>query len=504
MRTIRISSLFVFLVSSLFLFAGLPAFAGDGALEVKCVDASGGPVPGVKVVIFHLQSQKQKDKKSEAQGIAEFTKLDDGAYRIIGRKEGLAPALYEFAVLKGSRESVVLKFEPGADRKLYFEDPATEAQAFELVKQGLEAYKQKKFPDAEKLFAQSLEVNPANPEAFYYQAVSMIQQAKFNEAVEKLNQCARLASVFMTLPSPSPSGPNPYEQTYRNAQNLIRQMPIFKGENALRQKQYDVAAEEFRAAIKTDPNNPEFHANLAIALTNAKKFDEGLEAVENAIRLKPSEKAYADLKNQISARKENMKLETAQSLMDEGNRLLQGGDAAGALKKYEEAKGMVPPDKQSPLWRQIGRSQAKLGQQAAAVESLKKAIELAPADKVSEYRNALAQHYLDAKNYEASLDVLTDPQSAGSQSVEQVLTSLAQSMKNKDPQFAEAAMERILKLNPDNADIYFELGQMYYADGKEKDSRTKELLTKYVEIGKDAAKVQSAKDLLIMVNRRSK
>jgi tetratricopeptide (TPR) repeat protein len=190
--------------------------------------------------------------------------------------------------------------------------------------------------------------------------------------------------------------------------------------------------------------------------------------------------------------------------MDEGNRLLQGGDAAGALKKYEEAKGMVPPDKQSPLWRQIGRSQAKLGQQAAAVESLKKAIELAPADKVSEYRNALAQHYLDAKNYEASLDVLTDPQSAGSQSVEQVLTSLAQSMKNKDPQFAEAAMERILKLNPDNADIYFELGQMYYADGKEKDSRTKELLTKYVEIGKDAAKVQSAKDLLIMVNRRSK
>jgi hypothetical protein len=45
---------------------------------------------------------------------------------------------------------------------------------------------------------------------------------------------------------------------------------------------------------------------------------------------------------------------------------------------------------------------------------------------------------------------------------------------------------------------------MYYADGKEYDKRTKELLTKYTEIGKDPDKLSSAKDLLIMVNRRSK
>jgi len=65
-------------------------------------------------------------------------------------------------------------------------------------------------------------------------------------------------------------------------------------------------------------------------------------------------------------------------------------------------------------------------------------------------------------------------------------------------------MEKVIKADPDNADAYFDLGQMYYADGKEKDSRTKELLTKYTEIGKDATKLENAKNMLILINRRNK
>lgn len=497
-------SLFVCLISFSILFFALPGFAGDSTLQVKCVDASGNPVPGVKVVIIHLQSQKSKDKKSEAPGVAEFTKLDDGAYRVVGRKDGLVPALYEFAVLKGSQESVTLKFAAGADKKLYFEDPAEEARSFTLLKQGLDAYKQNKFADAEKLFNQSIEINPGSPEASYYLAIASLQQSKYDQGVEMLNRTSRLASAYMTMPSPVPSGPNPYEQILQSAQGLIKKLPAFKGENALRQQKYDLAAAEFNEAIKTDPNNPELHANLAIALTNAKKFDEALKALENAIKLKPAEKAYADLKAQINARKEKVELDKAQTVMDEGNKLLQDGDAAGALKKYEEAKSMVAPERQSPLWRQIARAQAKLDQQDAAVASFKKAIELSPADKVPEYRNSYAQYYLDAKKYDEALDVLADPKTAGSQSPEQVLIELANSSKNKQPQLAEAALEWVIKANPGNADIYFELGQMYYADGKEKDSRTKELLTKFVEVGKDPAKIESAKNMLIMINRRSK
>ncbi len=501
MKTNRCSFFVACLISfSVALFA-LPVFAENSRLQVRCLDASGNPVPGVKVVVFQLKSQKTKDKKTDAQGNAVFDKLEDGAYRIVGRKEGFFPALHEFAVLKGSQESVTLKLAAGADKKLHFEDPAEEARAFELLKQGLEAYRQNKFTDAEELFIRSIEINAASAEAFYYLAVSYLQQSRYDQGVDMLNKAAGLASAYMTA---LPPGPNPYDQLYQNVQGLIKKLPSIKAENALRQQKFDEAAAEYAEAIKIEPDNPDLHANRAVALTNAKKFDEALRSIETAIKLKPSEKSYTDLKTQIDIRKENMELDKAQAIMNEGNELLQEGDAAGALKKYDESMKMVALDKQSPLWRQIARAQAKLDQQEAAIAAFKKAIELAPADRIEEYRNSFAQYYLDAKKYEEAIDVLADPKNAGSQSAEQVLLSLAASTKHKQPQLAEAALERVLRINPDNVDVYFDLGQLYYADGKEKDSRTKELLTKYVEIGKDEVKLENAKNMLIMIGRRTK
>ena len=178
------------------------------------------------------------------------------------------------------------------------------------------------------------------------------------------------------------------------------------------------------------------------------------------------------------------------------------GDAAGALKKYEEAKGMIKEERQAPLWMQIGKAQGKLNQEEAAVAAFKKAMALAPADKLGEYRNAFAQFYLDGKKFDEAIGLLADPKAEGSP--EQVLMDLAKTWKNKEPNFAIAALEKVLKLNPANADAHFDLGQLYYIDGKSKDSRTKELLNKYVEIGKDADKIQSAKDMLVIVNKRSK
>ena len=204
--------------------------------------------------------------------------------------------------------------------------------------------------------------------------------------------------------------------------------------------------------------------------------------------------------NFISAIEE---LEKAQALLDEGNKLLQVNDAAAALKKFEEAKGLVPQDKQAPVWRQIGRAQGKLNQ-PEAVESFKKSIELAPAALVAEYTNSYAQYYLDAKKYEEALDVLLDPKAVGADGPEKALLNVAKTSMNKEPALAEAALERVLKMNPANIDATFDLGQLYYIDGKVKDSRSKELLTRYTEQGKDEEKLGKAKDMLILINRRSK
>lgn len=489
-------------VSFSILFLALPGHAENGTLQVKCVEASGNPVQNAKVVVFSMNSEKSKEKKSDAQGLAEFAKLDAGAYRVFGRKEGFAPALYEFVSLKGSTESVTLNFAAGADKKLYFEDPEESKRAVSLLQQGTEALKANKFADAEKLLAQALEINPSAAEVLYYNGVAFLQQGKFDQATESLNRAAKVAEILKpTIPPPS-SGSNPYELVAQSAKRLLNQMPAVKGEYEMRQKNYDGAVKAFSEAISSDPKNPEYHANLAIALANAGKSDEALASIDKAIQLKPDEKTYADYKTKISARKENAILEKANAVLLEGNKLLQDGNAAEALKKYEECRSMISEDKQAPLWMQIGKAHAKLDQQDEAIAAFKKSIALAPAKNMADYRKAFAQFYLDARKYDEAIDILSDPST--SQSPEQSLLDLAKTYKNREPNFAAAALEKIIKINPGNTEAYFELGQLYYIEGKSKDSRTKEILTKYLELEKNPELAQRAKDLLVIINKRSK
>jgi tetratricopeptide (TPR) repeat protein len=488
------SSLVVF---SLLLFS-LPVLA-DTTLQVKCVDASGAPIKDVKVMVLPLKPPpKIKDKKSDAQGIAEF-KLDDGAYRVFGRKDGFEPALYEFAILKGSPVSATLKFVPGADKKLYFEDPAEEKKAQDLMVQGLQTLKENKLAEAEKLLVESTAIDPSNAEAFYYLAVSRLQQHKYDEGLKTLDKTMEVASAWMTLPSSAPAGsPNPYEQVYKSAENVKAKLPGIKAEDALKSKNYEEAVKEFSELIKTNPNEPIFHADLAIAQYNLRKYDEALASIDAAIKLKPG--TYDDMKKTILAQKEKAQLEQAQALLDQGTKLLQDGDAAAALKKFEESKALVAEqEKQWPIWRQIGRAQGKLNQ-PEAVESFKKAIELAPADKQAECRNSFAQYYLDQKKYDDAVDVIADPKA---QDPEKALLDVAKATSSREPRMARAALERVLKIDPDNLDATFDLGQLIYFD-KDNDARAKELLTKYIEKGQDARKVGEAKDMMVLINRRMK
>ena len=57
-------------------FLAAPAFAGAGALDVKCVDQGGNALSGVQVLVQQLGSGKWKDKKSDGKGVARFDKLD--------------------------------------------------------------------------------------------------------------------------------------------------------------------------------------------------------------------------------------------------------------------------------------------------------------------------------------------------------------------------------------------------------------------------------------------
>jgi tetratricopeptide (TPR) repeat protein len=480
------------------LFFTLPGFAENGTIRVKCVDSASNPIAGADVTVSPLSNPKPKLKKSDSKGVAEFVALDDGGYRVFARQDGFEPALFEFVVLKGFKptETVTLKLVAGPDKALYFEDPDLGKKTLDLLKQAINFVKEDKFDEAEKLLKQVIEIDPANSDAFRLLGGLFLQQSKFEEAETALKKSANILTIVTAAPLQTQS-----QQLLDLVQLTLKQMPGFKAKSALAQGDFDQAITGFTQVLQVDPNNSEWHFYKAFALLKSDKIDEALVSINKAIELKPDEKRYEELKGQMSAQSQYDKMKALQS---EGNKLLESGDDAGALKKYEELRALVPQDKQGPIWRQIGKVQAKLNRPDAAVQSFKKAIELASDEKTaSEYRKSLAQFYLDQQKYDDAVNVLADSKGADPQNIEQTLFSIFTSFKEKEPQFAESVLERILTINPQNADVYFELGQLYYLDGKAKDNRTKELLAKYIQIGKDQDKLKRANDLLVVISRRN-
>ena len=507
MKRMRFFGLLLSSALAFSMLASTMVFAQTGSLEVTCSGPSGAPEKDVKVTVLPMNSTKGKDKKSNATGIALFDKMDNGAYRVVGRKDGFAPVYYEIAFIQNDKVSVALKMAAGADSKLYFEDPMLERQSGVLLQEGLKASEAGNHAEAEKSISQSLAIIPSGADALYYLGIAQLRQGKFDQATESLKKAAEIANVRKVIPDVPGQPPKQqiYEQIVQNATQQISLMPVMRAQKAAEEKKFDEAVVLFDEAIKANPQLIALYTEKAIALTQAGRLDEADAAVNRVLELNPGDERAQQVKKAVTSRianaaleKENEKLEQAKIIIDEGTKLLES-DAAAALKKFQEANTLTG-EKYPAIWRQLARAQAKLNNESAAIAAFNKSVELAPADQLENYQMSFAQFYLDANNPDKALDLFA----SGGADQEQKLLDLIAKHKNRNPGFAEAALERVIKLNPANDDAYYELGRLYYADGREKDVRTKELLDKYVEIGKDASKVEEAKNLLILVNRRIK
>ena len=498
-------SVITFLVLSL-LF--LPAYllAANNTLEIQCVDKAGNPVAGVKVEIQNIENQKWKDKKSDPKGIARFEKVDDGVYRVRSRRPGFAPALYEFVPLKGDKQqSIKLLYEPGADHPLYFEEEGKTSisQAVEAMKAGLEDLKASKFTDAENKFKAALSLYPSSPDAHYYLGITYGQQNKWDLAEPELKAASQVTGALMEVKQPE-GQTSPYVQMHQNVEGLLQKIPGLKllaqGSENLKTKNFKEAAAAFQESLKYIPDNADAYYNMALAQASDKMFDEAQQNIQKAIAMKPAEKAYTDLKQQIDGLKEQNTVQKAQAIVDQGEALFKSNDYAGALQKYQEAKAMLPPKGQAITLTLVGKAEAALNHQDQALAAYKQAIELDPGN--NRFKLALAQYYASQKKYDEALAVYSGGAGAGS---DQALFSLGQQLA-KDPannQVAQLAYEKAIQANPSNAEAYYELGMMLYFS-KENDRRAKELLTKYVEIGKDQSHVENAKGSLVILDRRIK
>jgi tetratricopeptide (TPR) repeat protein len=489
------------------LLLGASVLWADSKIDIQCVDASGNAVSGARVVLQSFGG-KPREQKSDGKGKASFSKIEDGVFRIVGRKEGFDPTLHEFLVLKGSgAQNVTLQFKAGdLQKQLYFENQAQQQKSIELLNQGVQAMQAGKFVDAEKPIQQSIELYPSNPDGFFNLAIAYLQQQKWEQGEEALKKASQISTVLAELPTTGGAA-NPYKEMIQRVQDIQSKLPGLKqrsvADKLLADKRFDEAAVKYREILQASPEkDPDLLYNLAIALGNARKYDDAIAALDQGIQLKPTEKAYQDLKKQLIDFKQNAVLIEGQKGLDEGKKLYDAGDYAGALKKFEALLPTIPEKNQGAIWYQIAVTLAQLKQPDKAITAFKKAMELSPTS--AEYRKTLAQYYLNEKRYQDALELYADPKSAGSQPLDQVLFALGEKLSSQgNSEVAQLAFERALAANASHAEAHYELGMLLYY-GKKNDKRARDLLTKYVAMT-DAKKdhVDNAKTVLVVIKKRS-
>jgi len=506
---ITLSSSMVRMVIFLCLLAlTVPAIAQDNTLEIKCIGPDGQPLSGFKVFAIPLTGAKLKETKSE-KGVALFKKLDNGVYRILARQQGFAPAFAEFFALQGkSKQSAALHFQAGDPQsKLYFEDQAVNQKAFQLLDEGVKLLQAGKFAEGEKPIRESLQIYPANPDSNYNLAIALLQQKKFDETIAPLKQTIEISKILqkITQRGQQAGGENPYAARAKDAQFILDKLPSFKlrseGEKLAQERKFDEAIAKYKEVLEKEPDDADILYNISLAHANAKRYEEAMKAAEKAIQLKPQEKDYQELKKKIADIQANEVILKAKGILEAGDKLYQTEDFTGALKKYEEALPMIPEKNQPIVLTQIGRTYGRLKQSDKAIENFKKAIEMAP--EVPDHAKALAQFYLNEKRYEEALNVYVDPRAAGNTPPDQVLFNLGQTLsKQGNSEVAELAWEKALKINPNNAEAGYEYGMALYFS-KKNDKLAKEILNRYLQLGKDPARMDNVRSVLVVINKRT-
>ena len=153
-----------FAILSLWALLGVFPLWADSTLDVQCNDQGGTPLADVKVSVYNLNSQKMREKKSDAKGRANLNKLEDGVYRGAGWKRASNPRSTNSFSSRVRQQSVTLQFKPGeVQKQLYFESDGLHQKSIDLLKQGAASIEAAKFADAEKQLQESLEIYPGEP-----------------------------------------------------------------------------------------------------------------------------------------------------------------------------------------------------------------------------------------------------------------------------------------------------------------------------------------------------
>lgn len=218
-------------------------------------------------------------------------------------------------------------------------------------------------------------------------------------------QSARVTSA-VPAPAPAPVGPPPDTKLEEAKQEQLTQHAA-SGAEFFQEHHYAEAEAEYRAAIKLDPQDSDFHMALSRALNSQRKTDEAMQEARLAIRLNPeSDMAHFSL----------------------GNALRLQQDWAGAAAEYREAIRLNP--NYAMTHNDLGVTLRDQGDLDGSIAEFRKALQLNPHEELA-------------------------------------LANLGNGLEHKgDLDGAIAQYEELARLRPRLATAHFRLGQLFEKKGE--------------------------------------
>lgn len=189
-------------------------------------------------------------------------------------------------------------------------------------------------------------------------------------------------------------------------------------------------------ALRLAPNNPESHANLALAFKDQGQLADAVSHFRRAIRLAP---------------------DNAMTYNNLGNVLREQGKPLDAIREYEKALKREPSFAQ--CWSNFAAALNEAEQRKAALRAADRAIQLEP--ELAQAHNNRGDILLAEARYDEALRCYERATSLNPKYAA-ALINMARVQRDMDsPQAALATLQRVLELEPNNPEALHVLGVLH-------------------------------------------
>jgi tetratricopeptide (TPR) repeat protein len=244
----------------------IPSLMFAGKLRVRFLDHEKKALGNVECKLVNTQSHEEQAAKGNKKGEAEF-KVAAGTYELLAQV----------------KDHLVVKSDPiqvsDQDSEIALILPAMDA--FKKIEaEGNAAFEKGEFQLALENYQKLLEMSPNN-------AVTWSNVARAQAGLKNREKAKEAVQKAITMDP---------EQFKSLETQILSWISFSEGREFLEQKQFPKAVASLTEATAGDPTNAEAFYGLALAYGHQGKYDEALKNIDQAIKLKPGESGFAEVK----------------------------------------------------------------------------------------------------------------------------------------------------------------------------------------------------------------